>query len=1202
MSEITSTQTAGSCGPACEGESLIIEVIGKDHPEGHTFRIYDESDNEQQEWLENQVQVEDLDESMLTIWPWKGQTNRNVWLDIEAREGAPIRVPLFNGVASTPRQLERQWNRIWAIVPLAMINDPDPEPGQSAGNVVPVRPGFIYIFRNGTLWREIEVRNGEAGAPEFCDVRLADYLEPGSSGVTDDHRDVAGKPLPGIWLPVCHMNNSVLVEFQMAFSEVQLSAERITYLELNNAARQQRCQTLRGPEPPVSPLDSTEQQMTAGGLVSLTPLPPMRLRESELEQRLPRPWNQVYDLSGTHASSLFSQAREELQAFGTGGASAEEAWEAAYYSDAPLRGAPAARADALLAGSEPDSINTELWQALDTSEDALSSAKENHYAGVILEDRLFSLRHRLTQALEAHRLLTGLLEAVGQKPHSDSAQLVYRLMGPKRLGGHDNPLHVYLDEIDSSRFGPRHTHLLTAQRQLAREELAEAQKQLAGLIRQTDNQIAMADLFSLSNADYIEGFAVTRDLFLALALDPDGIDHLARAESTSEAQIQDANDLVLKIVEEGSDQPLHRMLFPSEESQGPDGVAHGSAAKGECGDGRCRPADLERLPDQPPKTDEVQTLTAAALAGLAKTDAIDLSSEAKRWMAAVGATLDGIDKHVRALANRLKSQAYRLDSRLYGPLLRMAKARDPSLLGSVQRVARNAVPQGWVILGLRDPASGLDMGLTEADREYVHKSNGHRRFYGEYMDADGNPLASTRKSDIPNLADTAEARQMQVYAAPESSEVVRAQRDMRRLKRWDEFFSRIRVPYLVLVLEGHNIWNEASLARKLLAEKGRFRAGVGATSAIVDLLFAGTIAAERLSMDLGIWKSTSIRLNKTAFTINPEIIGKGSTKLADALPRIVSRRLLGGMVTAGLTITVSLLDMAHEWDTGDMDSAAAYGASAVGGGMMLMGGLMMTKMTEAGIAPILLGMGPWGWVLAGATVAIGAGLLAAMLDDPPLVDWLKIGPFGPEQDDAYPHLADNPEETYYRLVNLLAKPRIAIETVNNLHAKLAGEGYAIDAGQERKFAAINTVVRVENNLAAMLDSSSLNIAMRPVTVTRTPTRRGLRTRREIAEESPNVILEKPLPNGKACYLALPSRETFKATWGQEGVRTREVVVRAQWQASVEFDEACRNLVFPAPELHDSTIFDLVAHGEPDFSETGRLFWADEQTHKTEEST
>lgn len=1202
MSDSASTQTAGSCGPACEDESLIIEVIGKEYPEGHAFRIFDDSDNEQQEWLENQGQVEDLDGAVLHLWPWKEQPRRNVWLDIAAREGDPIRVPLFNGVASTPRQLERQWNRIWPVVPLTMIHDPAPEPGQPADHIVPARPGFVYIFRNGTLWREVEVRNGEAGAPEFRDVRLMDYCESGSPGVTEDHRAVAGKPLPAIWLPVCQMKTSTMGEFQLAFSEVQLSAERITYLELNVAARQQRCQTLRGPEPSLSPHDSTEQRITAGQLVSLCPLPEMRLREPALEQCLPRPWKQVYDLSGSHASNLFGQAKEETQAFSAGGTSAEEAWEAAYYSDAPLWGAPAARADALLAEEEPDTVNTDLWQTLNASEDALSSAKESYHAGVVLEDRLFSLRHRLTQALEAHRLLTGLLETVGQKPHSDSAQLVYRLMGPERLGGQENPLHHHLDEIDSSRFGPLHTHLLTAQRQLAREELAEAQKQLAGLIRQTDNQIAMADLFSLSSADYIEGFALTRDLFQALAMDPNSVDHLARTESASEAQVKDANDLVLKIVEEGSDQPLHRMLFPSEQSEGTANVVSGSTARGECGDGRCRPADLERLPDQPPEPDEVQTLTAAALAGLVKTEAIDLSSEAKRWMAAVGAVLDGIDKHVRALAYRLKSQTYRLDSRLYGPLLRMAKARDPSLLGSVQQVARNAVPQGWVILGLRDPSSGLDMGLTKADREYVHKANGHRRFYGEYLDADGNPLASTRKSDIPDLADTAEARHMQVYAAPESSEVVRAQRDMRRLRSWDEFFSRIRVPYLVLVLEGHNIRREFSLAEKTFQTKGAARAAAGIFSTTMDLGFAAAVAAERISKDLGIWQGTSSHLSKTALTMNPEVIGRASTRLADALPRIVSRRLLGGMVTAGLTITVSLLDMAHEWDTGDMNSAAAYGASAVGGGMMLMGGLMMTKMTEAGIAPILLGLGPWGWVLAGATVAIGAGLLATMLNDPPLVDWLKRGPFGPEQDDAYPHLANSPDETYYRLVNLLAKPRIAIETVHNVHARLAGEGYAVDAGQGRKFATINTVVRVENNLAAMLDSTTLNIAMRPVTVTRTPTRRGLRTRREVAEESPQVILEQSLPNGKACYLTLPPRETFKTTWGQEGVKTSEVVVRAQWQGSVEFDEACGNLVFPAPELHDNTTFDLVAHGEPDFSETGQRFWADEQTHKSEENT
>jgi hypothetical protein len=191
----------------------------------------------------------------------------------------------------------------------------------------------------------------------------------------------------------------------------------------------------------------------------------------------------------------------------------------------------------------------------------------------------------------------------------------------------------------------------------------------------------MADLFSLSGADYLEGFALMQDLLHVLAIDPNSVDHLARSAPTSEAQVRDANDLVLKIVGDGSGQPLHAMLFPAEQLDEVGSAATESGNRGECGDGRCRPADLEQLPDQPPQPSKVQTLTAAALAGLVKTDAIDLSSESKRWMAAVGAILDGIDKHVRALANWLQSQTYRLDSRLYGPLLRMTKARDPAPAG-----------------------------------------------------------------------------------------------------------------------------------------------------------------------------------------------------------------------------------------------------------------------------------------------------------------------------------------------------------------------------------------------------------------------------------------------------------------------------------------------------------------------------------------
>ncbi|MCL1478016.1 MAG: hypothetical protein MH219_11030 [Marinobacter sp.] len=553
---------------------------------------------------------------------------------------------------------------------------------------------------------------------EFLDIRLTDYRDSEKSDLTEDRRPAIGKPQQAIWMPVSEMNRSVLAEFQMAFSEVQWSSRRVAYLEASDSARAERCQGLKGPEPAPEVASQLRDRQTPGHLISLLQLPEMRLREPYLEQLLPKPWSSVYDLRGQYAKNLYGQAREEAQAFAADKESGEDAWEAACYRGALLRRAPGARAAAFLDETSCTEENP-LWQTLESSGDTLAAPREKGYSGIILEDRLFHLRHRLTEALEAQRFLTSLLEAIGQKPHSDSAQVVYRLMAPERLGGQANPLHRYLEEIDTSRFSPLHTHLLTAQRQLARAALAESQKQLADLVRQTDNQVAMADLFSLSGADYLEGFARTQDLFHVLAIDPNSVDHLARSAPTSEAQVRDANDLVLKIVGDGSDQPLHAMLFPAEQLDEVGSTATESGNRAECGDGRCRPADLEQLPDQPPQSDEVQTLTAAALAGLVKTDAIDLSSESKRWMAAVGAILDGIDKHVRALANRLQSQTYRLDSRLYGPLLRMAKARDPALLGSVQMVARNAVPQGWIILGLRDPGFRPGHGVNRS-RPGIH--------------------------------------------------------------------------------------------------------------------------------------------------------------------------------------------------------------------------------------------------------------------------------------------------------------------------------------------------------------------------------------------------------------------------------------------------------------------------------------------------
>ena len=99
-----------------------------------------------------------------------------------------------------------------------------------------------------------------------------------------------------------------------------------------------------------------------------------------------------------------------------------------------------------------------------------------------------------------------------------------------------------------------------------------------------------------------------------------------------------------------------------------------------------------------------------------------------------------------------------------------------------------------------------------------------------------------------------------------------------------------------------------------------------------------------------------------------------------------------------------------------------------------------------------------------------------------------------------------------------------------------------------------------------------------------------------------VILQLPLTNCKVFFLALPPRETVERSWSGDAVITSDVKVKAQWIATHDFVQAYRNLVFPAPHLHEATAFDQAEHGEPDFSETKQLFWADEQTHKVEEAT
>ena len=91
------------------------------------------------------------------------------------------------------------------------------------------------------------------------------------------------------------------------------------------------------------------------------------------------------------------------------------------------------------------------------------------------------------------------------------------------------------------------------------------------------------------------------------------------------------------------------------------------------------------------------------------------------------------------------------------------------------------------------------------------------------------------------------------------------------------------------------------------------------------------------------------------------------------------------------------------------------------------------------------------------------------------------------------------------------------------------------------------------------------------------------------ETEPDILLEQPLPHGTAYYLALPPKKT-KKQWFSGSVTDYDVVVRAQWKATLDGDHPRH---FPVPELADPTLFDATQNATPDFTEDDQPFWAHE---------
>jgi len=621
MSETTSTRAAGSCGPACEGESLIIEVIGKDHPDGHSFRIFDESDNEQQEWLENQVQVEDLGESMLHVWPWKDQPQRNVWIEIDSEE-SPIRVPFLRNKGAVERQLERQRHVILPVIPTTLISGVELKGDNPVHHVMP-RTGFLYLFHEGTLWRELEIKIDEQGVTTYHDVPVQQYrnsdrqLKPG-------YRDVTGTGLSDIWLPASISGNWLTIE--AAYSESPWPGERVNHLERSDGDRRQRCNRINMRFDPDSKEDVADLRISNGNTTAFLAeeLAPQRPRKPAVEWQFDRPEKYLLDTEGAYpetamAAALSMHQRQEDPDPEDPITEDERPEMTALANCLHKTVQEVERANALECRAEEEEPFT--WHdSLPGTGDCTESAKARAIGVIRLDDPLYQLRYNHQRRQVAAWFVNAAVRRARARPYFDSAMLVNAVLEPEFIGGKRNELHEHMSEVVGPGRKEFERSIALSERTMARGYLDQLHDDLLNRLSDPRTQHVLTDLFTHYSYDYAGAFKFVSSLIMNLVTEPGECDAM---DTHAEGAVDGQGKQWLEGLCEGKhSRMLYSLLFPrfsSEDLESP--YEPPSEPNPNHGNGLFRETELAALEGRDlPEFEEIKTidgleLTVEAAAG-----------------------------------------------------------------------------------------------------------------------------------------------------------------------------------------------------------------------------------------------------------------------------------------------------------------------------------------------------------------------------------------------------------------------------------------------------------------------------------------------------------------------------------------------------------------------------------------------------------
>ncbi|SDS98996.1 hypothetical protein SAMN05216198_3348 [Halopseudomonas litoralis] len=1036
-------------GPACEPDKLIVEIIGKQHPETQRLLICD-ANGQPLDGVTAAAEEEEISgagvSSLLKIWDWEEQPGESLHLEIASQSGPPIRLPLLTDLRATPRQVEAQLNQIVPVVPCTAL--PSITQQDHSGIPVLARSGYIYVFAWGKLWRELEMRFTEQGTRYF-DIDVAAFRD--EQGFVEGKRTATGAALEDIWLP-SQWNGRWAGSLDLMFSEIQLSAARLQHYErhenylsprvsmprllVTEATWQQHWSDApsglamlealqKGRDTPSGSAGAARFRM-ASNVFPVSLCAPQRQRQPGHEWLLDQPARMLCDLTGTYPEQALASTHQATESWRTGVASdppaefESEAWRSCYH------------------GCEADALT--VWQAQDAQPDALQSVRDRQLYAVLLPDPMYRLRHLHARIGSLQTLLRYCTQLAMEHSHHASALLLQNVAVPSRIGGHRNPL---ADSIRNklSEAGKREINIATAavERANAWKLLESAQLALANTLELKQSQQCMGDHLSQDAFEYAASMLFAVQLMASIASSPAQIDPLAIKGDIHDAVSgfhlhrpgrNPGQQLLTDIVNRES-HPLHTMLWPAvrydelfAEYRKP------AEAEPNNGDARFRATALARLEDMDAPDSESDTLDGVTLAALMESGTLQDSFTAHASFKAGMAVLSKINEILSSSIKAAENQAANIRQQRDGSNQRVAADRAALEQATAARVKLHGMTAEHLRQTMPRAFAGalfIDAGNSSGNQRYlfgledlpeVDPQAARERLYGKYLDGAGNRLATTnghsaRRSGQPIVPESGV-----YFAIPRNSDTARILSNLNQAHNQEALAgstllaSRANAEQLgwasqratesaQRAQEGrvHRALNSRPFsAAILMMEMWNVQVAMAEAEKVIrergDIRFIAGYAGVGLDAVIAL----EVLLRKVAG--NQTILGRTANKAFFEISDDFAKKFLGSRIAENIVKAVTVRIAAQivagtifaGLSVSDAIHSAQWSDNAVWGhSMMAVGGII------GAAAPLFTGsalFGPMGVIA--VTLIIGGAILVAHLSNTSFEDWLAGSIFNQE--------------------------------------------------------------------------------------------------------------------------------------------------------------------------------------------------------------